>query len=105
MAYRAVFEKGTLDFSLEHSPTLALYPVEGGVVHPELPKPEVEASDAGGNISDLGGYFNEIQYFVNCIENNEEPTVVTPEDACKSVELIAQEIKSAQKKLRKYGGT
>jgi len=103
MAYRAVFEKGVLDFSTAHSPTLALYPTEGGVVHPDLPKPDVQASDAGGNISDLGGYFNEIKYFVDCIEKGEEPTVVTPEDACKSVELIAQEIKSAEKKLKKYG--
>ena len=104
MGYRAVFEKATLDFSTSHTPTLALYPAEGGVEHPDLPKPDVAAADTGGNISDLGGYFNEIRYFVDCIDNHEEPTVVTPEDACASVALILKEIKSAEKKLKKYGG-
>ena len=104
MGYRAVFEKGTLDFSTSHSPTLALYPAEGGVKHPELPTPDVPAADTGGNISDLGGYFNEVKYFVDCVEKGQHPSVVTPEDACASVALIAQEIKSAQKKLKKFGG-
>jgi len=99
-----VFERGTLDFNSGKSPSLTMYPQAGGVEHPPLPKPDVTAASAGGNISDLGGYFNEIKYFVDCIERNQAPTVVTPEDACASVALIAQEIKSAEKKLKKYGG-
>jgi len=101
MSYRAVFEKGTLDFSTSKSPSLALYPAAGGVEHPALPKPQVNAASAGGNISDLGGYYNEIRYFVDCILKGVEPQVVTPEDAAASVALIEREIKSAQKKLGK----
>ena len=99
MSYRAVFEKGTLDFSTSDSPTLALYPAGGGVEHPDLPKPDVQASSSGGNISDLGGYFNEIQYFVSCLDKGEAPTVVTPEQAAATVALIEKELASAEEKL------
>ena len=99
MSYRAVFEEGTLDFSTSHSPTLALYPAAGGVEHPEVPVAEVEASDSGGNISDLGGYFNEIQYLVSCIESGGKPSVVTPEQALATVEMIEREMNSAAEKL------
>jgi predicted dehydrogenase len=104
MAYRAVFEKGTLDFNSSRKPTLALYPVGGGVQHPELPKAEVSSTVSGGNISDLGGYFNEVKYFVDCVEKGHEPAIVTPEDALASVELIQKEFKSAEQKLKKFGG-
>jgi predicted dehydrogenase len=100
MAYRAVYEKGTLDFNTSHSPTLALYRTGGGVEHPELPTPEVGASASGGNISDLGGYFNEIQYFIECVEKDRDPSVVTPDDACKTVALVENEIASAEEKLK-----
>ena len=99
MAYRAIFEQGTLDFSTANSPTLALYPSKGGVKYPALPKPEVKAAASGGNISDLGGYFNEIKYFVDCVVRNRMPKVVTPEDACATVALIEKELKSANKNL------
>jgi len=100
MAYRAVFEQGTLAFSTADSPSLALYREDGSVEHPEVPKVGAGTSEGAGNISDLGGYFNEIEYFVNCVENGCEPEVVVVEDSCKSVELITAELKSAKKKLK-----
>ena len=99
MSYRAVFERGTLEFSTAHSPTLALYPAAGGVEHPEVPKVEVQGGASGGNISDLGGYFLEIQYFVDCVERGRTPEVVTPEDACATVALVEKEARSAESKV------
>ncbi len=100
MAYRAVFEQGTLTFSTSDSPSVVLYREDGSVEHPEVPKVGAGSSEGAGNITDLGGYFNEIEYFVNCVENGCEPEVVTVEDSCKSVELLTAELKSAKKKLK-----
>lgn len=99
MAYRAVFEEGTLEFSTSHSPTISLYPQDGGVQHPALPEQPAATGDAGGNISELGGYYNELKYFVDCVERGEHPTIVTPDDALASLALVHQELKSAEKKL------
>ena len=96
MGYRAVFEQGAMEFNTSHSPTLAMYPSGGGVEHPEIPKVEVKSGASGGNISDLGGYFLEIQYFIECVANDRMPEIVTPEDACATVALIEKEIESAE---------
>lgn len=99
MSYRAVFEQGTLAFSTADSPTLALYRAGGGAEHPEPPKVEVKAAASGGNISDLGGYFLEIQYFVDCVASGKAPDIVTPEDAAATVALVEKEMASAEAKL------
>ena len=100
MAYHAVFEKGSLTFDMRLSPAVTLCTNDGQVSHPEPPKPDIGAAAAGGNISDLGGYFIELKYFVDCVENGTEPTIVTGEDSVKTVDLIVQEIKSCEKKLK-----
>jgi len=99
MAYRAVFERGVLEFNSSHTPTLAAYLSDGTTEHPPVPEVEAKMEDGGGNISSLGGYFNEINYFVGCVERGEEPTVVTPEDARETMVLVFKEMKSAEKKL------
>jgi len=100
MAYHAVFERGSLTFDMRLDPPVTLCTDDGQVTHPEAPKPDVGAAAGGGNISDLGGYYIELKYFVDCIERGEEPSVVTGEDSVKTVELLAKEIKSAQKKSK-----
>ncbi len=97
MAFRAYFEKGVVEFNSGRQPSLTVYP-EGQKSHsPQIKKPKVQGkTKTAGNIADLGGYFNEIQYFVTCILENTEPAVVTPEDARASVEIVLAEIKSAE---------
>ena len=104
MAFRAVFEKGAVSFDCNASPTLVVYPAEGEPEHPEVPQPQVSGAaggGGGGNIEALGGYFNETQYFVQCLEKGEKPTVVTPQDARDSLALTLKEIESAAAKLKK----
>jgi len=94
--FMASFEKGVLELNPHTSPALKLYQQNGVVETPQVE--ELAAStDTEGNISELGGYFNEIKYFVDCIEKNELPTVVTPEEAKDSLELVLKEMESAEK--------
>jgi hypothetical protein len=82
---------------LGKTPSFVVY--EQGVEKPytpPLPKPEIEAVESGGNISDLGGYFNEIQYYTNCLLAGEKPTIVTPQTSRDSLETVLAEIESAE---------
>ena len=101
MSYRALFEKGTLDYNCNNSPSLMLYPADGGkpkAIRP--PKARVGTTASGGNISDLGGYYNEIKYFIDCLRKGEKPTITTPEDARDSLALAIKELKAAERSLR-----
>jgi predicted dehydrogenase len=101
MAYRAVFEKGSLEFDMRLKPSITLCTADGKVEHPEAPQPQgVGGAAAGGNISSLGGYYNELKYFVECVEKRKEPKMATVEDSCKTVALLEAEVKSAEKKLK-----
>ena len=95
MAYTALFEKGAVEFNSRNEKTLAIYRPGKEVEYPTV-KPELETkADGEGNIADLGGYFSEIKYFIDCLENNEEPTLASPQSARDSLEIALSEMKSA----------
>ncbi len=91
--FTAVFEKGTVDFDCRQEKTLAVFTADG-VEHPAVEA--MAAEDAGGNISVLGGYYNEIKYFIDCVDSNQKLKVVTAKDARNSLEIIMFEKKSAE---------
>lgn len=95
MAYTALFEKGVVEFNSRNEKTLAIYRPGKEIEYPPV-KPELEAKTSGeGNITDLGGYFSEIKYFIDCLENNEEPTKASAQSARDSLEIVLNEMKSA----------
>ena len=49
----------------------------------------------GGNISDLGGYYNELVYFVDCAKNGAKVEKATLDAAAQSLEFVLDEIKNA----------
>jgi len=100
MSFHAVFKKGVLSYSSASLP-LACYELnkEPSAVH--VPQAVTGDVQAGGNISSLGGYYNEIKYFVDCLNANREPAVVTAETARDAIALVYQEMASARKKLKK----
>ena len=100
MSFRAVFDKGTLAYSSRLEP-LTLYAPGKKPVKVKVPQPRTRTVAAGGNISALGGYFNEIKYFVDCLKKGKHPEVVTPEEARASLGLVFRELASAQKKVKK----
>ena len=77
--YSAVFENGTLEYrggkEYENGEEVAL---DAGKV----------IGDTGINISGVGGYVGEIEYFASCVERGEAPAVVTPDSSLASVRLV-----------------
>ncbi|MCE5315090.1 MAG: Gfo/Idh/MocA family oxidoreductase [Armatimonadota bacterium] len=84
-----------LDTGLDQS--LMVYPNECEPFAPDLPSPEIGAStETSGNLSSLGGYYNEIKYFIECLKANKKPEVVTPEDGREAVKICLAVTKSAE---------
>ncbi len=90
-------EKASIKLDSGALQTLMVYPNEGVPYAPELPEPQIGAStETSGNLSSLGGYFNEIQYFLSCLASGCKPTVVTPEDAREAVRVCVAVRQSAE---------
>ena len=94
-SYLVKMEKGTLLFNPNYANPLMLCK-DKEVEYPEVKKVEAKA-EAGGNVEDLGGYYNEIEYFIRCIEENSFPEIITPEDARDSLALVTKEMESLEK--------
>ncbi len=92
MYYRIKFEEATAVFSSAASPSLVVYPKDGGRIVPELEKEFESENDIGGNVSSLGGYYNELKYFTDQIKASEPLTIATLAESVKSVELVLKEI-------------
>jgi len=96
MAYTALFEKGAVEFNSRSEKPLAIYRPGKEIEHPTV-KPELKAkANGGGNIADLGGYFSEMKYFIDCLQNNEEPRKASAQSARDSLEIVLSEMKSAE---------
>ena len=77
--YLAVFQNGYVELSDK------LYKNGKEVV---FEQPETKEADLGINVGNDNGYLAEIQYFVDCVNNNKDIEYVTPESSAKSVELV-----------------
>jgi predicted dehydrogenase len=99
MTFRAIFAKGILCYSSRNQPLVSY---EEGKPPAPVQVPQVKTGDvqAGGNISSLGGYYNEVKYFVDCVKVGRAPETATAEDARDAVALVFREMASAQRKLR-----
>lgn len=86
MAFRAIFERGAV--FMDGGP-MTIYEEGKDPVVPEFPK---MAAQGGGNISDLGGYFVELKYFVDRLESGEPFEIVTPETSLQSLRTTLAEI-------------
>ena len=97
-AFTALLEGGQIEFDGALDPPLRVY--RAGAKQPEHPTiaPIVEgAAAAGGNIQELGGYYLECKYFVDCVESGEPPSVVPPEDGIRAVEVCLAEVQAAER--------
>jgi len=99
MSFRAVFEKGTLSYSSLNEP-LTFYGANGKNRPVKVPRPRAKAKNAGGNISDLGGYYNEIKYFADCLSRGRKPETATVEDGRDAVALVLKELRIAERNRR-----
>lgn len=91
MYYRVVFEKAVIEFSSLRG--AKIYANDGAVTVPEIKKAcEKSSSGLGGNISDLGGYFNELSYFTDCLSKGAKAERATLSDGAKAVSFIEKEL-------------
>lgn len=99
-SFRASFEKATVVFNSSRTPALHVYHADGTVEIPEL-KPEYAADSdmAGINISNLGPYYTEIKYFIECVRDGRKIELAPLREGVKSVLLARAELEKAKKYL------
>lgn len=90
--FRVKLEKATV---LLRQGVLTVYPNEGGSFSPMLEDGFSGSSDLGGNISDLGGYYNELRYFVEGLQGKNDLSRATLQEAISSVRLAWREVEAA----------
>ncbi|HYO09945.1 MAG TPA: Gfo/Idh/MocA family oxidoreductase [Tepidisphaeraceae bacterium] len=81
MQYTVNFERATADFELSRDQPLRLS--EQG---------RTTAIDCGPGF----GYVHELRYFLDCVRSGEPPTVVTADDAVRTLRLVEAEVSSAR---------
>lgn len=91
MAFRAVFEKALMIW--DGAPMTVYLDTKDSFV-PEFPK---MSAAGGGNISDLGGYYVELAYFVDCVKNDRPIETVTPESSRESLRVCLAEIEAIKR--------
>jgi predicted dehydrogenase len=97
MAFQAMFENCCVDFDSGSSPTLRITWATGKPEAMPFVAPAAGQSASGeGNISSLGGYFNELQHFIDCLVHGRAPVDATLAQARTSLEVVFAEIQSAK---------
>lgn len=91
--FEAIFEESVLH---NHDDDLVVYET-GKDPQPVDVKSEM-ADRAYANVSTMGPYVTENAYFLDCIENGTPPSVVTPESAMASLNIVMKEVQSAKLK-------
>jgi hypothetical protein len=61
----------------------------------KIEKKDLSGGYKGGNISDLGGYYNELVYFTDRAKANEKIEKATLKDASQSLAFVLSEIANA----------
>ena len=86
-SFRVVFEKAVVAMA---GGKFMLY-TEDGAEEIVIEKKELSvAGGTSGNISDLGGYYNELLYFTDCAKNGEEIKQATLNDAADSLKFLLE---------------
>ena len=93
MYYNVKFEKATVVYD-SGTNEFVVYLAQGGKFTPKI-EDRFEGSAGSGNISSLGGYYNELLYFVNLLENPEMEQLATLKEGARSVELALEGIEKA----------
>ena len=90
--FRVVFEKGVV----ENAGGKFLLYTDDAAEEIKIEKNEnLGEGFEGGNISDLGGYYNELLYFVNCVKTGAKVEKATVTDGVESLGFVLDEIDNA----------
>lgn len=101
-SYRAEFEEAVVIFNGNKTPAVTVYLKDGSVLCPELSTEyDVEDHSAGINVSNLGPYYVEIKYFLQCLKENREPELAPLKEGVQSVRCAIEEWKAAKEYISK----
>lgn len=90
--FRVVFEKAVV----ENAGGKLMCYTDAGAEEIVIEKAEVKGEGfAGGNVSDLGGYYNELVYFTDCAKQGAKVAQATLADAAASLKYVLEEISNA----------
>lgn len=96
--YKASFEDATVEYSSINQPHVSIYHKDGTVTTPEIERDYNTHDDSAGiNISDLGGYYNEIKYFLDCIIEKKPVEEAPLSEGVKSVLFALDELSEVMK--------
>lgn len=99
MAFQAVFENAVVEMDSLSSPSLYLTLNDQERQPMPFARPIVKSTGpTSGNISDLGGYYNELASFCEGIRTQCKPTLATGPQALESLRTVLAEIQSADEK-------
>jgi len=84
MTLKVIATRGAIEIDNKAEHTLTVHIPEKGPQYPELP-----AED---------GYTGELRYFIGCVREDREPTVITPEDAIIALKTCLAAVKSARER-------
>lgn len=90
MAFRAIFERGA---AIMDGGPMTIYSHDADPYTPEFPKMQAAG---GGNISDMGGYYHEIAYFVDCVLTGKPFEITTASSSRDSLATALNEIEQAK---------
>jgi predicted dehydrogenase len=90
MAFRAIFERGA---AIMDGGPMTIYSTDAEPYSPEFPKMKAAG---GGNISDMGGYYHEIAYFVDRVLSGKPFEVSTAESSLDSLATALLEIEQSK---------
>lgn len=96
MAFCVRFEKATV-YHDAGAGEFIVYPEDGEPFTPTIDKVDIGTAGSG-NISSLGGYYNELEYFVNLLENPSMPQIASLKEGARSVELALDGIEKSIKR-------
>lgn len=96
-SFHACFEDASIVFKGRNEKPLAVYKNDGTIEYPKLVREyDVQDDSAGINISNLGPYYTEIKYFIQCLQEGKEIDLAPLEEGIKSVRQGLAEWKRAK---------
>ncbi len=96
MEFQAIFERGAIEYDSGANPTLMVTLGDGEKQPLTYTNPGAgESSTGAGNLSSLGGYYNELEAFISCLQRKRAPKIATVAQAADSLATVLAEIKSA----------
>lgn len=100
MSFRVRFERAAVTYSSAAVPTMVVHGDDGGTETVALEESAGTSGDSdgagGGNIASLGGYYNELRYFVERLLGNEPIEQATLSDGVASLRPTLREIAAAR---------